>query len=124
LATRGVNVGGRLVIRRIGQSGSRSRAPRPASRSPSGPTDSLRRIYPRASAIDRIMTGVLRGCLLVTILPLFLILGFIIVRGIAGLSWSFFTELPAPPGTSGGGLAHALVGSARMVALAAVAAVP
>jgi phosphate transport system permease protein len=74
--------------------------------------------------INAIMTWVLGGCLFITILPLFLILGYIAVRGTMALNWDFFTKLPAPPGESGGGLAHALGGSALLVTLATVAAVP
>jgi phosphate transport system permease protein len=69
------------------------------------------------------MTVVLTACLVVTLAPLFFILGLIIVRGLPGLSWDFFTRLPEPPG-EGGGLAHALVGSGLIVGLATVCAVP
>lgn len=79
---------------------------------------------PRSRIVDGIMTGVLSCCLLATLAPLFLILGFITVRGVFALDWDFFTKLPAPPGEPGGGLAHALGGSALLVALATVAAVP
>jgi phosphate transport system permease protein len=78
---------------------------------------------PRARRTNRLMTGVLAGCLVVTLTPLFLILGMIVLRGVPGLSWDFFTKLPEPPG-EGGGLAHALVGSGLIVGLATVCAVP
>jgi phosphate transport system permease protein len=65
--------------------------------------------------------GVLGLCLLITLGPLFLILGYITVRGVSALDWSFFTNLPtdSPPG-----LAHALWGSAMLVGLATLFAVP
>jgi phosphate transport system permease protein len=78
----------------------------------------------RANIFDRIMTLVLAGCLLATLIPLFLILGFISVRGALALDWNFFTQLPVPPGEPGGGLAHALGGSALLVGLATLGAVP
>jgi phosphate transport system permease protein len=77
-----------------------------------------------ARTIDSVMTGVLRACFVVTLVPLFLILGFITYRGLTALDWDFFTKLPAPPGEPGGGLAHALGGSALLVVLATVVAVP
>jgi phosphate transport system permease protein len=73
---------------------------------------------------DRIMTRVLAGCLVVTLGPLFLILGYIVFRGVEALNWDFFTHLPAPPGEPGGGMAHAFGGSALLVALASLGAIP
>ncbi|MCS7271474.1 MAG: phosphate ABC transporter permease subunit PstC [Gemmataceae bacterium] len=71
--------------------------------------------------IDQGMTAVLALCQWLTILPLFLILGYITWRGAGEVSWSFFTHLPhdQPPG-----LAHALYGSALLVALATLVAAP
>ncbi len=83
-------------------------------------TDAARR---RAWLTDRLMTGVLAGCQLVTVVPLFLILGYIAYRGAGYVSLSFFTQLP-PPLDEPGGLGQAVVGSLMLVALAAVCAVP
>jgi len=52
------------------------------------------------------------------------ILVVVVRRGAAALNWGFFTELPAPPGGSGGGLANAIVGTVAMTAMAAVVGVP
>ncbi len=68
--------------------------------------------------------GVLGFCLAVTCVPLFLIIGYITVRGVGALNWDFFTELPKPQGEAGGGLANALLGSAMLVGLATLFAVP
>lgn len=68
--------------------------------------------------------GVLGVCLVLTCVPLFLIVGFITIRGFGALNWDFFTKLPVPLGETGGGLANALVGSATIVGLATVFAVP
>jgi phosphate transport system permease protein len=40
------------------------------------------------------------------------------------LSWSFFTHLPAPVGEEGGGMANAIVGSLKLLLLAALFGVP
>lgn len=74
--------------------------------------------------VDVVMRSFLGGCLILTVIPLFLILGYIVLNGTQGLSWDFFTELPRPQGETGGGLAHAFVGSFALVGLAALVAVP
>jgi phosphate transport system permease protein len=57
-------------------------------------------------------------CALVTIGVLFGLLGYIVAHGIQALNWDFFTKLPAPVGESGGGMANAIVGSLKLLALA------
>jgi phosphate transport system permease protein len=55
---------------------------------------------------------------------LFLILGYLIWNGGASLSWNFFTQLPKPVGETGGGMANAIVGSMKLLMLAAVMGLP
>jgi phosphate transport system permease protein len=55
---------------------------------------------------------------------LFLILGYLIYNGGKSLSWSFFTQLPKPVGEPGGGMANAIVGSLKLLGLAAVMGLP
>ena len=67
------------------------------------------------------------GCVLATlvaVVPLLSVLGYVALRGVAGLSWSFFTQLPGPVGESGGGLANAIVGSLELVGLACLLGIP
>lgn len=78
----------------------------------------------KAQRQNAVMTCVLGGCQVLTIGPLFLILGYVAWRGASSIDWSFFTNLPARPGRLGGGLAHAMLGSAEMVVLASLFAVP
>ena len=84
----------------------------------------LARARRHARRVDALMTWVLRSSLVGTLAPLFLILGYITVRGFSALDVNFFTQTPAPPGESGGGLGHALLGSAILVALASALAIP
>jgi len=62
---------------------------------------------------------------LVVLLPLFLIFGYVLIKGftavIAGFP-AFFTQLPKPVGETGGGIAQAIVGSLIMLAIATVLA--
>jgi phosphate transport system permease protein len=74
--------------------------------------------------LNWLMTGVLGLCLVVTVVPLFLILGHLIVQGIGALNWDFFVKLPTPVGDRGGGMANALYGSFLLVGLATLWAVP
>lgn len=67
------------------------------------------------------MTGV---CALVTVSVLFFILGYLVVRGGTSVNWNFFTKLPAPVGETGGGMANAIVGSAKLLLLASLIGVP
>jgi phosphate transport system permease protein len=67
------------------------------------------------------LTGV---CVLITVSVLFFILGYLVYNGGKDLSWSFFTRLPAPVGEPGGGMANAIVGSLKLLLLAALFGVP
>ena len=67
------------------------------------------------------MTGV---CAFVAVAVLFFILGYLIYHGGKSLSWDFFTKLPAPVGETGGGMANAILGSAKLLVLACLLGVP
>jgi phosphate transport system permease protein len=55
---------------------------------------------------------------------LFLILGYLVWHGGTSLSWNFFTQLPKPVGETGGGMANAILGSLKLLLLAAVMGLP
>jgi phosphate transport system permease protein len=121
------NIAGRLIIHRLMGAGPRSRRkkvtvvenpPQPPART----DQSVARSRSRTFLSDRVMRFILAGCQFVTIVPLFLILSYIAVRGAAGLDWDFFTKLPND--SPGRGLAHAILGSVMLVGLAAAFAVP
>ncbi|MGO8760598.1 MAG: phosphate ABC transporter permease PstA [Desulfobaccales bacterium] len=48
----------------------------------------------------------------------------VIARGASALNLSFFTQLPTPPGMSGGGLANAILGTLAMTGAATLLSVP
>jgi phosphate transport system permease protein len=48
----------------------------------------------------------------------------VIMRGVGALNLSFFTQLPTPPGMSGGGLANAILGTLAMTVAATLLSVP
>jgi phosphate transport system permease protein len=146
LVTVCVNILARLLIRRVGQvkppqAVARPKAFEPDAQTREAPTlgsaslacasgsNAPRRNEsgfhgnPRAELVNRVMNVALAASLVITLTPLFLILTFILIRGAPGLSWQFLTQLPEPPG-EGGGLGHAIVGSALIVGVATVIAVP
>jgi phosphate transport system permease protein len=74
--------------------------------------------------INSLMLGLTGVCTLLTVSILFLILGYLVWNGGKSLDWAFFTELPKPPGETGGGMANAIVGSAKLILLASAIGVP
>lgn len=64
----------------------------------------------------------LAACSLLAVL--FIIIGYIAYNGLHGLSADFFTNMPAPVGRTGGGVAHAIAGSFILVGLAFIIGVP
>jgi len=55
---------------------------------------------------------------------LFWILAVLVRKGVPAINWAFFTQLPTPPGTEGGGLANAIVGTLMLTGLATLIGVP
>lgn len=64
------------------------------------------------------------ACALIALVPLALIFLKLLQLGLHSFSWSFFTEMPAPVGETGGGMANAIVGSAILIALASGIGLP
>jgi phosphate transport system permease protein len=55
---------------------------------------------------------------------LFFVLGYLLYQGSTALNLDFFTNLPVPTGEKGGGMANALLGSAKVLLLATAIGVP
>jgi phosphate transport system permease protein len=55
---------------------------------------------------------------------LFFILGYLVWNGGTSLDWAFFTQLPKGEGETGGGMANAIVGSFKLLFLAAAIGLP
>ncbi len=58
------------------------------------------------------------------LLPLVSVLYYTTARGIGGVNLAFFTELPKPVGETGGGMANALSGTLKLVAMACAIGLP
>ena len=70
------------------------------------------------------MTGVTYGAAALAILPLAVILGMLLVKGAGSIDWNFFTKSAVAVGETGGGFAHAIVGTLILVSLACAVGVP
>lgn len=70
------------------------------------------------------MTGVTYGAAALAILPLAVILGMLLVKGAGSIDWDFFTKSAVAVGETGGGFAHAIVGTLVIVGLACAVGLP
>ncbi len=74
--------------------------------------------------VSHLMLALTGVCALISVSVLFFILGYLAFHGGSAIHWEFFTKLPAPVGETGGGMANAIVGSAKLLALASLIGVP
>jgi phosphate transport system permease protein len=74
--------------------------------------------------LNAVMLSLTGLCTILVASVLFVILGYLAWNGARYLDWNFFTKLPAPVGELGGGMANAIVGSGKLLALAVVIGVP
>ncbi len=72
---------------------------------------------------QRIAFGLIILAAIVVILPIFYIVGYIVVEGISAISWSFLTEMPRD-GMKAGGVMPAIVGTLWLTLGTAIVAVP
>ena len=74
--------------------------------------------------VSSIMLGMTGVCTVVSVSVLFFILGYLVYHGGTSINWDFFTKLPTPVGETGGGMANAIVGSAKLLFAASLLGVP
>jgi phosphate transport system permease protein len=77
----------------------------------------------RRSAVDRFFRGLCLVAAIVAVVPLFAIIGFVVVNGISALSIDLLTKPPKASGIGGGAVAS-ILGSLQLVGLATLIAVP
>src|SRR5271169_4658923 len=75
-------------------------------------------------SLNVIMLSLTGVAALAVVSILFMILGYLIYNGGKSLNWAFFTQLPKPVGETGGGMANAIVGSLKLLFLAAIMGLP
>lgn len=74
-----------------------------------------------ANAIMLSLTGLVTALALV---PLFWIIGYVVIRGGKSINLDFFIHLPTPMGVAGGGVLSAIEGTLVVMLLAAIFAIP
>src|SRR5260221_12563297 len=78
----------------------------------------------RRKIVNIVMLSITGICTLVAAGVLVFILGYLFIHGAASLNWNFFTKLPTPVGETGGGMANAIVGSAKLLLIASLVGIP
>lgn len=82
------------------------------------------RLLRRRKIVNVIMLTVTGLLTLLALVPLFWIIGYVIIRGGKAINLDFFTQLPRPMGMEGGGVLHAIEGTLVITVLAALFAIP
>jgi phosphate transport system permease protein len=77
----------------------------------------------RRSIVDRFFRALCGVAAIVAIVPLFAVIGFVVINGISALNLDLLTKAPKAAGIGGGALAS-ILGSLQLVGLATVIAVP
>jgi phosphate transport system permease protein len=80
--------------------------------------------YRRRKLVDVTARGLCIAASFVALIPLAAVLLYVGEKGVGGLSWDFFTEMPIPVGEVGGGMKHAIVGTLICVGIASAIGIP
>jgi phosphate transport system permease protein len=80
--------------------------------------------YRRRKLSNQLMLGLTGLFMFFALIPLFWIVGYVIIRGGQYINLNFFTHLPTPLGISGGGVLNAIEGTIVLTILASLFAVP
>ena len=74
--------------------------------------------------MNGLVTFAAAGAVVMVLAPLVAVFGYLIYKGIGSINFAFLTQIPKPPGESGGGMANAIAGSALILFLGSLAGVP
>ena len=78
----------------------------------------------RRKALSWVFVAFCAASVLLALVPLAFILFFVVSQGIQALNLDFFTNMPAPVGEAGGGMANAIVGTLMLAGLGSLLAIP
>jgi phosphate transport system permease protein len=78
----------------------------------------------RRRVVNRVMEVIASVAAMLAVAVLLLVIGSVVVKGIGTINFAFITQNPAPFGQTGGGIANSIVGTAILVAIASVIAIP
>ncbi|HKF23021.1 MAG TPA: phosphate ABC transporter permease PstA [Candidatus Angelobacter sp.] len=82
------------------------------------------KIHWRRRLTNGLALGLITFFAMIVTVPLFLILGTVVYRGLPALNLSFLTQIPKPVGETGGGMANAIAGSLMILGVASVIGIP
>ncbi|HEX4425191.1 MAG TPA: phosphate ABC transporter permease PstA [Terriglobales bacterium] len=74
--------------------------------------------------MNALVTFAAAGAVIMVLAPLVAVFGYLVYKGIGSINFAFLTQIPKPPGESGGGMANAIAGSALILFLGSLAGVP
>lgn len=80
--------------------------------------------YKSQKIVDKVATAMITLLTLLTVLPLVLVVGYIVINGFRHLSLDLITKNPAPVGESGGGVLNGIVGSGIILLIASLVGMP
>jgi phosphate transport system permease protein len=75
-------------------------------------------------AVNSAFTGLLWLAGAIAVVPLFLIVAYVLLKGAPVMNAAFFTQTAPPPGVPGGGLAQAFLGTGLIVGIGTAVSVP
>ncbi len=78
----------------------------------------------RRRIVNRVMVGLTFAAAIVATLPLIFIFGYMLIKGASSLNVAFFTQMPAPAGEDGGGMANAIIGTVILIGVASAVGLP
>ena len=73
---------------------------------------------------NNLITGLAILATVLVLIPLAAILIYLFYKGFSSLNVAFFTQMPSPPGETGGGMANSIVGSGVILLLASLIGIP
>ena len=80
--------------------------------------------YKRRMLTNKVMLGLAGLLTLIALIPLFWIIGYVILKGGQYINLDFFIKLPTPLGVAGGGVLHSIEGTLILTVLAGLFSVP
>lgn len=83
----------------------------------------LRSIAAR-KAKSNIFVGLLWAAAAVAVVPLVLLVGYVLLKGLPAINAGFFTQTAPPPGVPGGGMSQAFLGTGLIVGIGTAISVP
>lgn len=95
----------------------------PAAQTPTAASLS-RSLSSFATIFNVVMTALSGLFTAIVLVPLFAVLGYVLIKGFSRLRPSLFVELPPAAGLTGGGIGNAIVGTLVLLAIAVAIAVP